>query len=80
MPAKTPDTPEAPEVAEAAAPPALRYLVTYPKVSIIHGPDLVEVIVPKGDYLDQHVPADVAAVKGPELLTFGMAVTVAGRP
>ena len=68
---------EAPEAVEV---PALRYLVTYPKVSIIYpdGDGYVEVIVLKGEYLDQRVPAEVAATKGTELLTYGMAVVVSG--
>lgn len=82
-PAEQPEetTPDV-EATEAVEVPALRYLVTYPKVSIIYpgakAGEFVEVIVLKGEYLDQRVPAEVAATKGTELLTYGMAVVVSG--
>lgn len=57
--------------AKPAVPPGLRYLVTYPDISVHYqdGDKDVHVVVPRNRYLDEFIPADVAAEKGKFLMS-----------
>jgi hypothetical protein len=56
--------------------PAVRFLVVYPRVGVMVDGD--QVVIEKGSYLDEKLPAELAAEKGRELMTYGMVAAHSG--
>lgn len=87
MAAKDQASADAEKAADAETPPvrarevpSLRWVVVYPGISVSYpkGDGFETVTVPKGEFLDQHLPAEVAAEKGPFLQSIGHVAAVSG--